>query len=71
MIRKEFDYVSPTPEGLDNIRQLRLVFSDVAEAVERLVPPSRGRALALTKLEEAAAWAIKAVAHESAEDADG
>jgi hypothetical protein len=41
---------------------LRLPYKDAAHLTIDLIPPSRERSLALTKLEEALMWAVKAVA---------
>ena len=55
-------YVQPTEEQ----KALMQEFRDAAEALYRkteALPTSRGRSLALTKLEEYSMWANKAITH--------
>ena len=47
--------------GLEAIRALRQSFSDLHEQIEQLASNSRERSVALTHLETAAMWAIKAL----------
>ena len=61
MIRKTFAHHSPSPECLKKIRELRMMFSNMASVMEGLCPPSRELSVALTNLETTAMWAIKAV----------
>ena len=61
MIDKPFAYHQPSPDGLDRITVLRESFSSVKADIERICPESRHRAVAITELETAAMWAIKAV----------
>lgn len=61
MIDKPFAYHAPSPAGLARITQLREAFSAVAQAIEASCPPSRPKSIAITELETAAMWAIKAV----------
>ncbi len=58
---KTFAYHSPSPEGLNKITTLRESFSALTNAINDTCPPSRERSVALTELETAAMWAIKAV----------
>jgi len=58
---KTYAYHKPGEMGLDRIRQLRDLFSQLHEEIERLAPQSRERSVALTNLETAAMWAIKSV----------
>ena len=58
---KTFAYHKPGEGGLDKIRQLREAFSQLHAEITLLAPQSRERAVALTELETAAMWAIKAV----------
>jgi hypothetical protein len=64
---KAYVYHKPSPEAIKNIGLAREMFSEVAEAIERAVPPSRERSLALTKVEEAAMWMNKAITHNDPE----
>lgn len=61
MIDKPFAYHAPSPNGLERITKLREAFSVVKAEIESQCPESRQRSVALTELETAAMWAIKAV----------
>lgn len=58
---KTFAYHKPSEGGLDKIRFLREAFSELHEKINKVATPSRERSIALTELETAAMWAIKAV----------
>ena len=60
-IDKPFAYHKPSEDGFERITKLRVAFSDVKARIEQLCPESRQRSVALTELETAAMWAIKAV----------
>ena len=60
-IDKPFAYHKPTADGLYKITQLRAAFSMVKACIERNCPVSRQSSVAITELETAAMWAIKAV----------
>lgn len=59
-MRKTYAYHKPSEAGLRDVAQLRRGFSELHDAVLQLAPESRERAVALTNLETAAMWAIKA-----------
>lgn len=61
MIDKPFAYHKPSQIGLEKITKLREDFSYLKDAIESICPESRQRSVALTELETAAMWAIKAV----------
>jgi hypothetical protein len=61
MIDKPFAYHKPSDEGLAKITFFREEFSAMKATIEANAPNSRERANAITRLEEAAMWAIKAV----------
>ena len=61
MIDKPFAYHQPSPDGLDRITRLREGFSALQRLIEDVAPTSRQRSVAVTELETAAMWAIKAV----------
>ena len=61
MIDKPFAYHKPSADGLHKITSLRVTFSNAKKMIEILCPPSRERSVAITELETAAMWAIKAV----------
>lgn len=58
---KTYAYHKPSEEALGRITTLRECFSTVAALIDSATGPSRERAIAHTKLEEVAMWAIKAV----------
>lgn len=60
-MRKTYAYHKPSEAGLETIRALREAFSALHDKVETLAPHTRERSVALTELETAAMWAIKAV----------
>ena len=60
-MKKTYAYHKPSDEGLQLIKILRSKFSELHEAIEELAPQSRERSIALTELETAAMWAVKAV----------
>lgn len=51
----------PDAEGIQQIEALRRYIIGLDDAIHTLVPFSRERALALTKLEEVRMWAVKAI----------
>lgn len=53
-------YVKPTDEQLEVMQSFRDKYEALFEEVKTL-PDSRGKALALTKLEESAMWLNKAI----------
>lgn len=60
-IGDRFATVVPNGEQAAVLEVTRDVIALVAERLERLLPDGREKALAMTKLEEAAMWASKAV----------
>lgn len=59
---KTYAHHKPSEDALDRIRVLREAFSELHQMIVLTVHgPSRERAIALTELETAAMWAIKAV----------
>lgn len=61
LIDKPFAYHKPSDEGFQKITALRVAFSAAKAAIEANCPPSRQCSVAITELETAAMWAIKAV----------
>lgn len=57
---KTFAYHKPSAAALEVITELREAFSELSEFIQRM-DNSREKSIALTKLEEAAMWAIKGV----------
>jgi hypothetical protein len=60
-IGKSYQYHKPSKEGLDKVAKLREAFSVLDDIVQELAPTCRERSLAITNIEQAAMWAIKAV----------
>lgn len=58
---KTFAYHKPGESGLEKITRLREGFSELAALIEATAPGSREKSVAITNLETAAMWAIKAV----------
>jgi hypothetical protein len=56
-----FDYVQPNENQVTSMQLLRDKFTDLESTIKANTTPSREQSLALTKLEEAAMWANKAV----------
>lgn len=61
MTDKTYAYHKPSAEGLQRITAIRGSFIHLHHEILALVPASRERSVALTELETAAMWAIKAV----------
>lgn len=60
-IKKTYRYHKPSEDSILRIASLRKAFSDLHDCIEFTAPHSRERSVALTHLEDAAMWAIKAV----------
>jgi hypothetical protein len=60
-MNKTYAYHKPSENGLAKITSLREAFSILHSAIELNAPASREKSVALTNLETAAMWAIKAV----------
>lgn len=52
-----------TEEEQAQIQKLREAFSALGNIIEELSPNGRGKSIAITHLETAAMWAIKAITH--------
>lgn len=61
MIDKPYAYHLPSEHGLAKIESLREAFSRMEELIRSVCPDSRHKSVAITNLETAAMWAIKAV----------
>lgn len=61
MIDKKFAYHKPSDNGMTSINELRAQFSELQAVIDRVCSPSREKSIAVTELETAAMWAIKAV----------
>lgn len=54
-------YVKPTEEQLELMQKFRDKYEQLFNEVKGLIPDSRGKSLALTKLEESAMWLNKGI----------
>jgi hypothetical protein len=71
-VLKQYAYHKPSDASLHAIDELREAFSEVTKAVQRYAPQSRERSVALTELETAAMWSIKAIVmNDSSSAAEG
>lgn len=61
--RREYDSLPLSEEDASKVRDLREVFSRHASYIEQLCPEGRYRSIVMTKLEEAAMFATKAISH--------
>ena len=64
-VHRSLTNVTPTPDGIARIEELRAVARSLASAVILRCPPSRERSLALTHLEDCAMWAVKSIVLEA------
>lgn len=62
-----FEPKPTTPEQAERIRVLREQFMFLVGSIMGQTPPSREQSLALTHLEDAAMYAIKAITHNEGE----
>lgn len=60
-IRKKYAYHKPSAAGVGKIAQIREAFSRLEDLLLELCPVSRETSTALTNLEAASMWAVKAV----------
>lgn len=61
-MRKTFVYHKPTESTQSKITEVRKAFDVLADVIDAAIPTwSREKSVALTKLEEAIMWAIKAL----------
>lgn len=56
-----FEYQKPTEVSVDRIIALRDAHHKLAEMILAIVPKSRERSAAITKLEESSMWTNKAI----------
>ena len=60
-ISERFEHKKPNEEGVKVIQDTRDACKDLAVLLDRIVPESREKSLAITKLEEVSMWANKAI----------
>lgn len=56
-----FEYVAPTEESVEKIRQVRNAMKHLHDMIVAVIPASAERTLAIRKLEESSMWANKAI----------
>lgn len=61
MLRNEASHRVPRPEDIEKLRKLRQASLDLAVAIDELCPPGRGKAVALTKVDEARMWGCNSI----------
>ena len=61
-MRQEFSVHVLNEKGLEQARQIGDIFSTALDRLEEIVPAGRERALVVTKLQEAAFFAKRAIA---------
>lgn len=57
-------YTKVSDEQEARIENIRMLFSDTYDNIEKLCKPGRETSLVMTKLEEAQFWAIKGITRE-------
>ena len=62
-LRARFEYAATDGDQRERIALIRDEAIHLAIDIEEYVPDSRAKSIALTKLEEAAMWAIKGISH--------
>lgn len=60
-----FQYINPTDEQKELMQKFRDAYEALAKEIEASVESSRGRSLALTKLEESSFWLNKGITNNS------
>lgn len=58
-----YAYIKPSEDAITKMGSLRGEFTEMDAVIRVFTPPGRYQALALTALEEAAMWAMKAISH--------
>lgn len=61
-------YTEVSEEQNKRIEEIRYIFSNIYDFIEKTCQPSRETSLAITKLEEAQFWAIKGITREKWEE---
>jgi hypothetical protein len=60
-----FQYIKPTDEQIVLMQEFRDKFELLAKEITEKIADSRGKSLAITKLEESAFWLNKSITHNS------
>ena len=59
--KSTYKYVEPNESQKEVMEEMRDAFKVLHELIQRKIPQSRGRSIAITKLEESAMWVNKAI----------
>jgi hypothetical protein len=59
---KRFTYHEPTPEKIDTFRDIRQAGFNLVEILNKVLPDSREKSLAITNIEQAVMWANASLA---------
>lgn len=60
---KAYTFHKTSEKSQDSIDLIRVKFSELHQAIDFLAPGSREKSIALTNLETASMWAVKAIVH--------
>lgn len=60
-IERSLTYHRPSEDGTARIEEVRTIAKQFAHVIVDKCPDSRGKSLAITKLEEAVMWATKSI----------
>ncbi|WP_145052554.1 hypothetical protein [Paenibacillus xylanexedens] len=63
-----FTHHAPTPEQIGKLSNIRAAARQFGHLINEMVPESREKALAITKLEEAVMWANAGIVREEKEE---
>lgn len=58
-----FQYIEPTEDQIETMQKFRDRFQSLSDDISTEIKSSRGKSLALTKLEEASFWLNKGITH--------
>lgn len=62
LLENRFTYHAPTPDKVRRHETIRNLCWELAKSINKLCPDSRESAVAITKVEEVAMWAMAAIA---------
>lgn len=65
MMNDKAKYTEVSEEQNARIQEIRMLFSNAYDSIEKTCQPGRETSLAITKLEEAQFWAIKGITREN------
>jgi hypothetical protein len=68
-ITNRFTYHAPTPDQIGVYRTIRSMALNFAKYLDGILPDSREKSTAITKIDEAVMWANASIARHESEDA--